>query len=231
MRFVVVGVGAGILTEFLVAARVLQDLEKRLISIIARRISTGGDHRGAQADGILHADGDRSAFIDVGFQVNAAVGNEQQHEQHDPEGHDGIKTETFVFHKAFSFGGPHSWAARDLQRVRFHYSAGTRRMSTVLQMLLRRKSACGAGGRVEGRDQLGDVCRLYCGGVNMVFREYFSTRADGVKLYRTYSDIGMMIKQVETGILYEEAVDMEDAEYSYEETDVKIEREEVDGSE
>ena len=67
MRFVVVGVGAGILTEFLVAARVLQDLEKRLISIIARRISTGGDHRGAQADGILHADGDRSAFIDVGF--------------------------------------------------------------------------------------------------------------------------------------------------------------------
>ena len=65
----------------------------------------------------------------------------------------------------------------------------------------------------------------------MVIREYFSTRADGVKLYRTYSDIGMMIKQVETGILYEEAVDMEDAEYSYEETDVKIEREEVDGSE
>ena len=132
MRFVVVGVGVDILVELLVAARVLQDLEKCLISIIARRIGTGGDHRGAQADGIFHADGDRSAFIDVSFQVNAAVGNEQQHEQHDPEGHDGIKTETFVFHKAFSFGGPHSWAARDLQRVRFHYSAGMRRMSTVL---------------------------------------------------------------------------------------------------
>ena len=76
MRFVVVGVGEDILAEFLVAARVLQDLEKCLISIIARRIGAGGDHRGAQADGILHADGDRSAFIDVSFQVNAAVGNE-----------------------------------------------------------------------------------------------------------------------------------------------------------
>ena len=76
MRFVVVGVGADILVELLVTARVLQDLEKCLISIIARRIGTGGDHRGAQADGILHADGDRSAFIDVSFQVNAAVGNE-----------------------------------------------------------------------------------------------------------------------------------------------------------
>ena len=146
MRFVVVGVGADILVELLVAARVLQDLEKCLIGVIARRIGTGGDHRGAQADGILHTDRDGSAFIDISFQVNAAVGNKQQYEQQDPEGHDGIKTETFVFHKAFSFGGPHSWAVRDLQRVRFHYSAGMRRMSTVLQMLLRRKSACGAGG-------------------------------------------------------------------------------------
>ena len=43
MRFVVVGVGADILVELLVTARVLQDLEKCLISIIARRIGTGGD--------------------------------------------------------------------------------------------------------------------------------------------------------------------------------------------
>ena len=76
MRFVVVGVGAGILAEFLVAARVLQDPEKSLIGVITSRIGAGGDHRGAQADGIFHADGDGSAFIDVGFQVNAAVGNE-----------------------------------------------------------------------------------------------------------------------------------------------------------
>ena len=76
MRFVVVGVGADILVELLVAARVLQDLEKCLIGVIARRIGTGGDHRGAQADGIFHTDRDGSAFIDVSFQVNAAVGNE-----------------------------------------------------------------------------------------------------------------------------------------------------------
>lgn len=76
MRFVVVGVGAGVLVELLVAARVLQDLEKCLIGVIARRIGVGGNHRWAQADSILHTDRDGSAFIDISFQVNAAVGNE-----------------------------------------------------------------------------------------------------------------------------------------------------------
>lgn len=42
---------------------------------------------------------------------------------------------------------------------------------------------------------------------------------------RHYSDMGMMIKQVETGILYEDAVDYLPCIYTYEETDIPIETE------
>lgn len=40
---------------------------------------------------------------------------------------------------------------------------------------------------------------------------------------RRYSDRGMKIRQVETGILYDEAIDLVDATYTYEETDVPAE--------
>lgn len=53
----------------------------------------------------------------------------------------------------------------------------------------------------------------------MIKREYYETRADKVVLYRTYSDTGHYIKQIETGAIYEEAVDVENANYTYEETD------------
>ena len=33
----------------------------------------------------------------------------------------------------------------------------------------------------------------------MIQREFYTQRKDGVKLYRTYSDAGMMIRQNETG--------------------------------
>ncbi len=56
----------------------------------------------------------------------------------------------------------------------------------------------------------------------MIIREYFATRKDGVKLYRTYSDQKMMILQVETGALFSEAIDIENAPYTYEETDTPI---------
>lgn len=48
-----------------------------------------------------------------------------------------------------------------------------------------------------------------------IVTEYFKTRNDGVKLYRTYSDLGMMILQVETGSVYDEAIDVEGAPYTY----------------
>lgn len=54
----------------------------------------------------------------------------------------------------------------------------------------------------------------------MKIREFFKTREDGVNLYRTYSDQGFMVRQIETGILYSEPIDVEDAPYTYEETDI-----------
>ena len=56
----------------------------------------------------------------------------------------------------------------------------------------------------------------------MIVKEYFMTRRDGVKLYRTYSDKNKLIRQIETGIEYIEAVDVEDASYHYEETNDEI---------
>lgn len=58
----------------------------------------------------------------------------------------------------------------------------------------------------------------------MIIKEFFKTRADGVNLYRTYSDQGFMVRQIETGILYSEPIDVEDAPYTYEETDELVER-------
>lgn len=57
----------------------------------------------------------------------------------------------------------------------------------------------------------------------MIVREFYSTRNDGVNLYRTYSDEGFYILQNETGIEYSEAIDVEDAPYTYSETDKPIE--------
>ena len=57
----------------------------------------------------------------------------------------------------------------------------------------------------------------------MIKREYYLTREDGVNLYRTYSDEGFKIRQVQTGIIYDEAIDVDFANYTYEETDEKVE--------
>lgn len=57
----------------------------------------------------------------------------------------------------------------------------------------------------------------------MKIREFFETRKDGVNLYRTYSDQGFMLRQIETDILYSEAIDVEGAPYTYKETDILIE--------
>lgn len=57
----------------------------------------------------------------------------------------------------------------------------------------------------------------------MIVKEFFATRKDGVNLYRTYSDKGLYILQNETNIEYAEAVDVENAPYTYSETDKPIE--------
>lgn len=57
----------------------------------------------------------------------------------------------------------------------------------------------------------------------MVVIEAYKTRADGVKLFRIYSDEGKRIVQNETGIIYDEAIDVENAPYTYSESDEIIE--------
>ena len=59
----------------------------------------------------------------------------------------------------------------------------------------------------------------------MIRKEFFKQRKDGVKLYKTYSDIGMLIQQEQTGIIYSEAIDVENAPYTYIETNTPIEKE------
>ena len=53
----------------------------------------------------------------------------------------------------------------------------------------------------------------------MIKRELYNKER---KLYRTYSDKDYRIRQVETGIIFDEAVDTEDAAFTYEETTEKI---------
>ena len=55
----------------------------------------------------------------------------------------------------------------------------------------------------------------------MIITEFYTTRSDGVKLYRTYSDRGFYIEQ-NTGAVYSEAIDVENGGYTYKETTIPI---------
>ena len=61
----------------------------------------------------------------------------------------------------------------------------------------------------------------------MIIKEFYKKRSDGINLYRTYSDSKLMIRQVETGNVYAEAIDVENAAYTYEETDMSIDTDEL----
>ena len=62
----------------------------------------------------------------------------------------------------------------------------------------------------------------------MIVREFYSERKDGVRLFKTFSDINHYIRKVGTDEVYSEAVDVEDAPYTYEETDKEIEEFEIE---
>lgn len=66
----------------------------------------------------------------------------------------------------------------------------------------------------------------------MIKIEFYKTREDGIDLYRTYSDADKYILQVETGIEYDEAIDVADENgnirYTYEETEKDIMVEEIE---
>ena len=57
----------------------------------------------------------------------------------------------------------------------------------------------------------------------MIKREFYETRFDGVRLFKTYSNEGMKIRKVGTDEVYDDAIDIEGAPYIYEETDEPIE--------
>lgn len=65
----------------------------------------------------------------------------------------------------------------------------------------------------------------------MIRKEFFMERADGINLYRTYSDENKYIMQIDTGIIYEDAVDVENSPHTYEETDEIINFEEKEVNE
>ena len=56
----------------------------------------------------------------------------------------------------------------------------------------------------------------------MVKRVFYKTRSDGVNLFRNYSDEGLQIRKVGTDEIYDDAIAVEDAPYTYEETDIPI---------
>ena len=57
----------------------------------------------------------------------------------------------------------------------------------------------------------------------MIDREFYGTREDGINLYRTYTDKNVYIHQEQTGAEYAiEAIDVENAPYTYTETDIPI---------
>lgn len=65
----------------------------------------------------------------------------------------------------------------------------------------------------------------------MIVKKYYSKRKDGVKLYKTYSDNNKIIHKIGTNEEYTEAIDVENAPYTYEETDKEIPKEENELSE
>ena len=57
------------------------------------------------------------------------------------------------------------------------------------------------------------------------------TRDDGATLIKHYSDAGFMMRQNETGVLYSEAIDVENSGYTYSETEIPAEDNEVSAQE
>lgn len=52
----------------------------------------------------------------------------------------------------------------------------------------------------------------------MIIKEFYKTRKDGVNLYKTYSDVNVLIQKEGTNELYAQAIDIENAPFTYIET-------------
>ena len=60
-----------------------------------------------------------------------------------------------------------------------------------------------------------------------IVKEFYKTRNDGVNLYKTYSNEGYIIHKLNKEEYYSEAIDVENTPFEYEETEEKIETEEI----
>lgn len=56
----------------------------------------------------------------------------------------------------------------------------------------------------------------------MIIKEYISTRQDGVKLYKTYSDQNKYILKEGTLEKYRVAIDVENSNFNYIETEIEL---------
>lgn len=56
----------------------------------------------------------------------------------------------------------------------------------------------------------------------MIVKEFYRTRGDGVELYKTYSDSGVLIVKEGTNEEYDVAIDVKDSENVYAETDKSL---------
>ena len=57
----------------------------------------------------------------------------------------------------------------------------------------------------------------------MIKKELYKIRDDSVTLYKTFSTKNHRIMQIETNEIFDEAIDVENALYTYKETDEMIE--------
>lgn len=56
----------------------------------------------------------------------------------------------------------------------------------------------------------------------MIIKEFYRTRKDGINLYKTYSDENFYIVKEGTTFKYAVAIDIENAPFTYTETEEKI---------
>ena len=57
----------------------------------------------------------------------------------------------------------------------------------------------------------------------MIVKDFYRTREDGVRLFKSYSDQNLYIRKIGTEEVYSEAIDIENALFVYIETDKPIE--------
>lgn len=59
----------------------------------------------------------------------------------------------------------------------------------------------------------------------MIISKFYQRRDDGVDLYQRKSTLNVKLLQVETGVMYDDPIDIEPCPYTYEETDEPIDSE------